>query len=147
MAVRAARAAAFAFIGLCVAFVGLLAAWPLIGDPIERLRRSWENRVAVEGHSMEPALEPGDWLLVDPDAYARRAPLRADLVLAPDPREPERLLIKRIGSVAADGSLELLGDASEASTDSRTFGSIRLSEVRGRPWFRYWPVRRIGRLS
>ena len=73
MAVRAARAAAFAFIGLCLAFVGLLAAWPVIGDPIERLRRSWDARVAIEGHSMEPALEPGDWLLVDPDAYAAAA--------------------------------------------------------------------------
>ena len=147
MAVRAARAAAFTFIGLSIAFVGLLAAWPLIGPPIERLRRSWDGRVAVQGQSMEPALEAGDWLLVDPDAYAGRAPSRADLVLAPDPREPARLLIKRVGSVAADGSLELLGDAPDASTDSRAFGSIAPSSVRGRPWFRYWPVGRIGRLS
>ena|SRR5450432_2437106 len=146
MVVRAARAAAFAFVGLSLAFVGLLAAWPVIGGRAERLRRSWDARVAIEGHSMEPALEPGDWLLVDPDAYAREAPLPADLVLAPDPREPTRLLIKRVASVAPDGSLELLGDTSDASTDSRVFGTVSPSTVRGRPWFRYWPVGRIGRL-
>ena len=37
---------------------------------IARVIRSWRARVAVEGASMRPALEPGDWLLVDPEAYA-----------------------------------------------------------------------------
>lgn len=147
MALRAARSAAFTFIGLCLAFVGLLAAWPVIGGPIERLRRSWNARVAIAGRSMEPALEPGDWVLVDPDAYRLQMPVAGDLVLAPDPREPERLLIKRVASVAMDGSLELLGDAPDASTDSRVFGPVVAATVRGRPWFRYWPVGRMGRLA
>jgi nickel-type superoxide dismutase maturation protease len=96
---------------------------------------------------MEPALEPGDWLLVDPDAYLDRVPEPGDLVLAPDPREPERLLIKRVASVDADGTLALLGDAPDESTDSRVFGSIDPSTVRGRPWFRYWPMGRIGPIA
>lgn len=144
---KAARAAAFSFVGLCLAFVGLLAAWPLIGRPVDRLRRSWDARVAVAGRSMEPALQAGDWLLVDPLAYAAARPRPGDLVLAPDPREPERLLIKRVSAVALDGNLELLGDAPEQSTDSRVFGTVVSSAVRGRPWFRYWPIGRIGRLS
>ena len=56
---------------------------------------------------MAPTLEPGDWLLVDPDAYARRPPVAGELVLAPDPRVPERLLIKRVVEVDPD---EALGD-------------------------------------
>ncbi len=96
---------------------------------------------------MQPALEPGDWLLVDPEAYGDRNPAPGDLVLAPDPREPARLLIKRVGSVDADGGLELLGDAPDASTDSRIFGTVDADSVRGRPWFRYWPAGRVGPIS
>ena len=96
---------------------------------------------------MEPALEPGDWLLVDPEAYRDRGPAPGELVLAPDPREPSRLLIKRVASIDSDGRLALLGDAPDASTDSRTFGSIDAATVRGRPWFRYWPPSRIALLG
>ncbi len=110
------------------------------------VRRSWANRVAIAGRSMEPALEDGDWVLVDPDGYLGHDPRVGDLVLAPDPREPERLLIKRVGAVEPGGRLTLLGDAPEASTDSRVFGTILAGEVRGRPWFRYWPLERLGPL-
>lgn len=111
------------------------------------LARSWEARVAIEGPSMEPTLRAGDWLLVDPDAYGRRSPLVGELVLAPDPREDDRLLIKRVGSVDPDGRLLLAGDDADHSTDSRVFGSIDPASVVGRPWFRYWPLERIGRIS
>ena len=110
------------------------------------LRRSWAARVAIAGRSMEPALEDGDWVLVDPDAYRARAPHTGELVLAPDPREPERLLIKRVDSVGRDGRLTIVGDAPDASTDSREFGTIAATDVRGRPWFRYWPLERLGPL-
>jgi nickel-type superoxide dismutase maturation protease len=102
--------------------------------------------VAVVGESMSPTLVPGDWLLADPEAYRRRNPRVGELVLVPDPREPSRLLVKRIAGVASDGRLEVAGDHPEASTDSRTFGSIDPAGVQGRPWFRYWPRGRIGRL-
>jgi nickel-type superoxide dismutase maturation protease len=97
---------------------------------------------------MRPTLEPGDWLLADPDAYAAAPPTIGDLVLVPDPREPSRLLVKRVAEVH-DGGRELFvrGDAPAASTDSRTFGSVGTSEVEGRPWFRYWPPRRLGRIG
>jgi signal peptidase I len=60
---------------------------------LRRLLRSWHARVAVEGDSMRPTLEPGDWLLVDPLAYGRSPPAVGDLVLVPDPRMPARLRV------------------------------------------------------
>ena len=79
---------------------------------IRRLIRSWGARVAVEGGSMRPTLEPGDWLLADPDAYATRPPAVGDLVLVPDPREPARVLVKRVAEVHDDGrELFVTGDA------------------------------------
>ncbi len=108
------------------------------------LARSWEARVAIEGPSMEPTLSAGDWLLVDPDAYDSTAPGVGELILAPDPRDADRLLIKRVVAVDPDGSLWLAGDDPERSTDSRAFGAIDRASVVGRPWFRYWPLDRFG---
>ena len=96
---------------------------------------------------MRPTLEPGDWLLVDPQAYAQTVPAVHDLVLVPDPREPSRLLVKRVAEVHDDGrELFVTGDAQAASTDSRAFGTVSTTAVEGRPWFRYWPPRRMGRV-
>lgn len=118
-----------------------------LGRHVRRLARSWSARVAVAGHSMEPMIRQGDWLLVDPDAYRGRAPVRGDLVVAPDPRQEQRLLVKRVAAVTSEGGLLLAGDAPHASTDWRTFGALAPDRVLGRPWFRYWPVGRIGRVS
>ena len=95
---------------------------------------------------MAPTLLPGDWLLVDPDAYRDSPPRVADLVLVPDPREPSRLLVKRVAEVV-DSALLVAGDSPDESTDSRAFGPIEASAVEGRPWFRYWPPRRWGRIA
>ena len=111
---------------------------------IARLVRSWTGRVAVSGGSMAPTLLDGDWLLADPEAYRDRSPDAGELVVVPDPREPMRLLVKRVERVDPDGWLRLAGDAPEASTDSRTFGPVDPSTVEARPWFRYWPPRRVG---
>jgi hypothetical protein len=95
---------------------------------------------------MAPTLLPGDWLLADPEAYRIRPPDPGDLVLAPDPREPARLLVKRVVGVEPGGGLLLGGDRPPASTDSRIFGAVDPAAVVGRPWFRYWPVSRLGRV-
>jgi nickel-type superoxide dismutase maturation protease len=119
----------------------------ILGAPwAGRVIRSWPHRVAVDGGSMAPALRPGDWLLVDPSAYREAGPAVGDIVVAPDPREPARLLVKRVGHVSMDGSLELRGDAPDASTDSRAFGPLPASAVTGRAWARYWPLGRVGLL-
>jgi nickel-type superoxide dismutase maturation protease len=96
---------------------------------------------------MAPTIEAGDWLLVDPMAFARRAPRPGQLVVAIDPRDPGRELVKRVAAVDLDGRLLLAGDARGASTDSRTFGAVDAAVIRGRPWFRVKPLTRFGRIA
>ena len=99
------------------------------------------RRVQVSGHSMRPALEAGDRLLV-----VRSRRLRAgDIVAVPDPREPTRIVVKRVGTVGPEG-VTVLGDDPDASTDSRTFGPVRPDLVQGRAVYRYWPGERRGRI-
>jgi hypothetical protein len=70
------------------------------------------------------------------------------VVLAVDPREPGRELIKRVATVDDGAGLaDLRGDAPAASTDSREFGAVPLTAIRWRAVFRYWPPQRAGRLS
>ena len=91
---------------------------------------------------MEPALREGDWIIV---ARLGRAPRVGEIVLAPDPRSPDRLVLKRVATVA-DGTCVLLGDRPESSTDSREFGPIAVADLLGRAVFRYAPLRRAGPL-
>ena len=111
---------------------------------IDRLGRSWEARVAVEGHSMEPTLFAGDWLLVDPGAYRRRAPRVGELAVARDPRDSVRVLIKRVARIEAGGALILAGDHPAHADDGERIGRVDRAALLGRPWFRYWPTSRFG---
>ena len=96
--------------------------------------------VEVRGRSMAPALMPGDRLLI-----ARLGPPRVgDVVLAADPRNPRRELIKRVSGL--DGGVLLRGDNRPQSTDARAFGALPPSAVRWRVIARYWPADRIGRV-
>ena len=97
-------------------------------------------RVAVAGRSMEPTFSAGDWLL------ARRTggtPGVGDLVIAPDPREPARLVVKRVRSVVGE-MVAVEGDRPDASTDSREYGPIPAGSIVGQPFLRYAPLRRFG---
>ena len=96
--------------------------------------------VEVRGRSMAPALLPGDRLLV-----LRAAPRVGDVVLAHDPRDPRRELIKRVALVDASG-VTLRGDNLAASTDARMFGAVPAEAVEWRVVTRYWPPRRVGRV-
>lgn len=108
--------------------------------------RRWLDVVEVRGASMAPTLLPGEWLVVERRTYAVRPPRVGEIVLAADPREPRREVIKRVASVDTEaGTLELRGDAPEASTDSRSFGAISIDVVRWRVVARYWPAGRVGR--
>jgi nickel-type superoxide dismutase maturation protease len=111
------------------------------------LARRWLDVVEVQGSSMAPTLLPGEWLLVERRTYARRPPQAGEIVLAADPRDPSRELIKRVSAVdAAAAMVELAGDAPGASTDSRTFGAIPVDAVCWRVIARYWPAARTARL-
>lgn len=105
-----------------------------------RLARRWLDVVEVRGRSMAPALLPGDRLLV-----VRAAPRAGDIVLALDPREPGRELIKRVAFADASG-ITLRGDNPAASTDGLTFGAVPAAAVEWRVVARYWPSRRVGRV-
>ena len=110
-------------------------------------------RVEVNGMSMAPVLLPGDRLLA---VRARRYRV-GDLVVVPDPRAPSRPLVKRVAALprssvgvrglmveAGDGEVVVLGDNPSASTDSRTLGPLRLSDISGRCVYRYHPSDRAG---
>ena len=100
--------------------------------------------VEVQGGSMAPSLLPGDRLLVEALTYRWRVPRAGEVVLAIDPRAPGRELIKRVR--ASGPEVDLRGDAPAASTDSRAFGTIAVTEVRWRAMLRYWPLSRFGLL-
>ena len=107
--------------------------------------RKWLDIVEVQGASMAPTLLPGEWLVVERRTFTRRAPRVGEIVLAADPRESDRELIKRVVAVDADaGTLELRGDSPGASTDSRAFGSVAINGIHWRVIARYWPANRIG---
>ena len=93
---------------------------------------------------MLPALAAGDYVVVDTRAYARRSPGPGEVVLARDPREPSREIVKRVAGPDDAGGVVLLGDNPAVSTDSRDFGPVSTEEVTGRVVWRYWPPARVG---
>jgi nickel-type superoxide dismutase maturation protease len=100
------------------------------------------DAVEVNGRSMIPTLEPGDRLLVETWSFGRRRPRVGEVVIAPDPREPSRELVKRVAAVG-DGRVTLRGDSAK-STDSRRFGTVPIADVRARAAIRYWPLAKAG---
>jgi signal peptidase I len=115
---------------------------------------------------MRPAIEPGDWLLVDPTTAAW--PRRGSVVVFREP-DSEDLAIKRVAAGPgdrvpyADGYLILgadeawlLSDTPDAALmaegfgepiDSRRYGPVPVELLVGRAWFRYAPLRRLGRIA
>ncbi len=114
---------------------------------------------------MRPAIEPGDWLLVDPTPV--HWPRRGSVVVFHEP-DGDALAVKRVAFGPGDrvrfaeGYLELAEDEAwllsdstpeEAAAagfgepiDSRRYGPVQLDLLVGRAWFRYGPLRRIGRI-
>jgi signal peptidase I len=125
----------------------LLAAAACAGLVLAYLR--WRpTRVAVEGGSMRPTLEPGEWAI----AVAPRAIRPGDVVVVQHPARPDFEMVKRVvagpGDVAPDGvvlsgdELWVEGDDPAGSTDSRQFGPVHLAQVKGSVVLVYWPPER-----
>ena len=112
--------------------------WPILGLLALVAARERLDVVQVRGRSMAPTLLPGDRLLV-----ARLPPRAGDVVVAADPRAPERELIKRVSGLDAAG-VRLRGDNPAASTDERSFGAVPAETVAWRVIARYWPIPRVG---
>jgi nickel-type superoxide dismutase maturation protease len=104
------------------------------------------HRVEVRGASMEPTLLDGDRLVVVSRPWGDRLrPAAGDVVAVADPRDTGRVLVKRVASVdRVAATLEILGDAPDASTDSRDFGPVPVASVVGRVVHRYGPAGRSG---
>ena len=99
---------------------------------------------AVDGASMQPALESGEFVIVD-TREERVSP--GDIVVVRRPDRPGLEVVKRVSTIQSDGSLYLLGDHAAHSTDSRHFGSVPKETVIGVVRWRYWPPWRIHRYA
>jgi nickel-type superoxide dismutase maturation protease len=100
-------------------------------------------RVAVAERSMEPALHPGDWLLVwrglRPGRPPRVRPGR--LVVARHPGRPELLLVKRALRPDGDGWWLASDNPGAGALDSHAFGPVPGAFIQGRVLFRYGRAR------
>ena len=94
------------------------------------------RRFRVEDDSMRPALEPGDYVLVNRWAYKFRPPAKGDLVVVRDPETPQRFLVKRVSDVPDATQIRVAGDNTDRSRDSRAFGPIAKREIVGKVWIR-----------
>jgi nickel-type superoxide dismutase maturation protease len=112
-------------------------------------------RVAVAERSMEPALRPGDWLVVlrmppAPRAAPPGAPTAAwrariapgQIVVARHPGRPDMLLVKRAARRQSGGWWLASDNPAAGAIDSRSFGPVPAELIEGRALFRYWPLRR-----
>ena len=101
----------------------------------------------IDGASMLPTLFPDDWaLVVTPRRYTA-----GDVVVVEHPGRPGYEMVKRVCGapgdavderVLADDEWWVEGDRSDASTDSRHFGPVSTSELKGKLVLIYWPKER-----
>jgi len=102
---------------------------------------------------MLPAFQPGDRILVAHPALLRLFSPRSqrvrpgDVVAFYDPRKPPgspnaTMLLKRVDALR-NGEVDLRGDNPSASTDSRHFGTIPVTDVTGIALYRYYPAQRV----
>lgn len=112
-------------------------------DPWRRWLGPPLRRFIVTDTSMRPALEPNDRVLV-----SSWVPIKlGDVVVFRHPAAPSSYAIKRVAAYESNGSLRVLGDNVNVSSDSRHFGPIAPEWVIGRAVYRYAPPARRGRLS
>lgn len=88
----------------------------------------------TQGHSMEPWAHEGDFVVVR-TLFPWEKLRRGEVVVAPDPRETKRLLVKRIKD-CNDEELILEGDNTRCSTDSKIFGPIPQATIMGKIIFK-----------
>ncbi|HEX4655914.1 MAG TPA: nickel-type superoxide dismutase maturation protease [Streptosporangiaceae bacterium] len=96
-------------------------------------------RVAVAERSMEPALRPGDWLIVRRGLRAGRPPrIRpGQIVIARHPGKPGMLLVKRAARREQTGWWLESDNHGVPAVDSRRFGPVRPDQIQGRVLLRY----------
>jgi len=100
-------------------------------------------RVAVAERSMEPALRPGDWLLVRRSLRPGRPPRigPGQVVIARHPIRPDLLLVKRVARREPGGWWLESDNPGAGAVDSRAFGVVPPELIEGRVLARYWRSR------
>jgi signal peptidase I len=97
------------------------------------------NAIEIRGNSMQPTYQNGDWLIFGTARSPKR--LLNKVIVLERESYPGILLVKRVTQILEHpaGHLELWveGDNKKESTDSRDWGAVGLSEIRGKIWFRY----------
>ncbi len=81
---------------------------------------------------MEPAFQPGDYVIVNRWAYRRREPAPGDVVVLHNPEAPGQFLVKRIVSPSPAGGYVVVGDNASHSRDSRHFGPVPRNLIVGK---------------
>ena len=94
-------------------------------------------RAKVTERSMEPALRPGDCLLIRRTRRIRPG----QVVIARHPERPEMLLVKRAARQAGGGWWLESDNPAAGAVDSRRFGAVPGSLIEGRVLARYWRAR------
>jgi nickel-type superoxide dismutase maturation protease len=100
------------------------------------------RRFRVRDTSMQPALRPGDRLLV----LTWAQPQQDDVIVFRDPEWNSTFTVKRVASVTPEGEFVVRGDNPNVSRDSRHFGPVPRSLIVGRAVYRYLPGSRRGGL-
>ena len=90
------------------------------------------KRLRVTGASMQPLLKPGEEILIDLNAYQKSAPEIGDIIVAFHPYRSNFSIVKRIVSIEKEENFFLQGDNSLESTDSRSYGAIKLDQIIGK---------------
>jgi nickel-type superoxide dismutase maturation protease len=88
--------------------------------------------VRIGGNSMLPAYREGDFVLVDAGAYVDLPPRPGDVVLVAHPYQTNVRMVKRVQSITPEGRVFVVGDNPGESTDSRSFGPLRPSQIVGK---------------
>ncbi len=137
-------------------------------------------RSRVDGSSMEPSFQDGDYVIVNKLAYRNGELERGDVIVFPYPLNREEDFIKRIIGLPGDrievirggvfingvridedyllgdargdyeeiivpqGTVFVMGDNRNDSSDSRVWGPLTIDEIIGRAIFRYWPINSFG---
>ncbi|MEW5872218.1 MAG: signal peptidase I [Chloroflexota bacterium] len=136
-------------------------------------------RIRVDGHSMQPTLYDGEFVVVNKLAYRFGGPERGDVIVFRFPRDTNQEYIKRIIGLPGDhvkiqlgrvwindealvepyiaapptyqsewtvpeGSLFVLGDNRNNSSDSHSWGPVPVEYVVGKALFVYWPLEKWG---
>ncbi|MDP3723584.1 MAG: S26 family signal peptidase [Candidatus Omnitrophota bacterium] len=127
---------------------------PRRSDPRWGARIFGRRLMRVSGRSMAPTLHPGELVVVNERAYARRAPRRSELVAAAPSALGGAAVVKRLAGLPherldvegrrwelGEDEFFLLGDGAGHSTDSRAFGPVRRAELLGPAQLRLWPWR------